>query len=196
MIKKTTLFSNRAVGTETTLKSGVSAERPGRSRRNLLFFSLIATVALSICFSSCKKDDDGDSDNSIVGLYHFVNVTADIQNPANPEFAESKKSMMLLGTVFMQGSTVEFKADGTLVFTVMGESETGTYATKDGFKITSMEGDDDVLTPGSSVTLKDGVLTIVYNMLDDLDEDFDAEGDKTYREEGFTKYEQKMVFKK
>jgi hypothetical protein len=150
-------------------------------------------------FSSCSKDDgDGDVDDSVVGLYHFVSVTADVRNPANPELAESVKGMMLLTTVFLQGSTVEFKADGAIIFTFNGMDEpgTGTYTTNGGFKITSIEGDDDIITPGSSATLKDGVLTIIVNMLDELDEDFDAKGNKTYREEGFTKYEQKMIFKR
>jgi hypothetical protein len=54
----TKLFANKIVGTETTVKSGVSGERLRSNKFNFLFFSLIAAVALSVSFASCSKDDD------------------------------------------------------------------------------------------------------------------------------------------
>ncbi|MDR1340617.1 MAG: hypothetical protein LBK58_11295 [Prevotellaceae bacterium] len=119
----------------------------------------------------------------------------DAQNPENPELAESKKAMMALFPVLMQGSTVELKADGTIITIAMGETVTaGTYTTNGGFKITSMEGYD--ASSFKSSTLEKGVLTVIEDMIDELDEDFDAEGGKTYRQEGFIKYENKTIFKK
>ncbi|MDR1339543.1 MAG: hypothetical protein LBK58_05785 [Prevotellaceae bacterium] len=65
MTAKTKLFK-RAEGTETSLKSGI------RSRLNLLFFSLIAALALSISFSSCSKDDDDDNGG---GNYGYIELS-------------------------------------------------------------------------------------------------------------------------
>jgi hypothetical protein len=72
MTAKTMLFK-RAEGTETSLKSGLSRKSRLRSRFNLLFFGLIAALALSVSFSSCSKDDDDDEG----GGYGYIELTID-----------------------------------------------------------------------------------------------------------------------
>jgi hypothetical protein len=106
--------------------------------------------------------------------------------------------MMALASLFLQGSTIEFKADKSYIFTAMSESFTGTYSYEDGHFIMSSEGtdysEDTYFSEGSSVSIKNNVLTIVENMLDEIYESWEDE--KTHREAGFTKYEQKVTFKK
>jgi hypothetical protein len=165
------------------------------------WLSLVATIAIGVAFSGCGKDDGEDSESSVVGLWHFVNVTADIENKENPEMVEEKKDMLTLFTVFMQGTTIEFKADKTFVMTVNDSSETGTY-TSDGNRFTmtvdgeSLNSDEASIKSGDYVTVEKGVLSLSVNQ--DLDEKMDgfSSGDETYREAGFTKYVMKMNFKK
>jgi len=53
--------------------------------------------------------------------------------------------------------------------------------------------DSDAVLDSGSVTVKDGVLTLNS---DNLDEVADGYRGLTYREQGFTKYQLKMIFKK
>jgi hypothetical protein len=169
--------------------------------------AIIACLAV-VMLSGCGKDDGKDGESSIVGLWHFVNATADIENKENPDLVEEEKDMLAFFTVFLQGTTIEFKADKTFVMTVGGSSEDsdgeplkGTYVS-DGNRFTmtvdgeSVNSDDASIKSGDYVTIENGVLTLSGNQ--DLDEKMDgfSSGDETYREAGFTKYVLKMNFKK
>jgi hypothetical protein len=145
------------------------------------FVFMALLIALCVGFTSCSKDDEGD----IVGLWHFVSMTADIQNPSNPELEENEKNMFALSAVFVTGSTIEFKSDGTFVMTVWSQSITGTYTNEGDYFSMTANGETIDDTTAVSVTVRDGVLTMVEDLLD-------AER----RSQGFTKYEQTTKFKK
>ena len=148
-------------------------------------FSFLVLSVMCLGFGSCSEDDIDTKD--IVGLWTFVNMTADITHP-DKEKENIAKSGILLATLFMQGSTIDIKANGTLVFTFVGESQTGTYK-KNGnkFNITSMGGGTVIEDVNEDVyiTLEGNILTLTQNILDD-----------ELRTEGFTKYITKMNFKK
>jgi hypothetical protein len=159
-------------------------------------FTILLAVFMTLCagFSSCSDDDDDDSSDSLVGVWTFVNITADIQNPTNQEAVERERDDIGLITVFMQGSSIEFKTDKTFSATIMGKIATGSY-TQDGDHIittlhdeTTESDEDETLTlwsPDSFVSLKNGVLTFVTDNLN-----------KYRQQKGFTKYEVKMTFKR
>ncbi|MDR1593472.1 MAG: hypothetical protein LBS43_03160 [Prevotellaceae bacterium] len=165
-------------------------------------------ILLALCaglFSSCSKDDDKVDEDSIVGIWYLFNLTADIQNPTNPELEEEEKAMTLLTAAFLHGSVLEIKPDKTFVWTVagMGNMLSGSYKSNgDHFSITEAIDSEsyDFLAAGAliSLSLKDGVLTMTEN---DIDAEYgdDGNGNKittTLREMGFTKYEFKYLFKK
>ena len=166
--------------------------------RTKVIFKTMAVffVGLAITFSSCKKDDDKDDNKggtSIVGKWTFDGVGSDIVNPTNPEAEESAQLTLVFVEAMMQGATLDAKSDGTfsITMTFMGESgtSTGKYV-KEGDKYTfSMDDEDEseglLLSLDSHITVKDNVLTIVSNGLDD-----------EYREMGFTKYTIHIKFKK
>jgi hypothetical protein len=110
---------------------------------------------------------------------------------------EDETSMVGLANAFLSGTTIEFKADGTYALTAMGKTKAGTWSTN-GSSVTingkTTETGDDTFADGSSVTVAGDVLTIISNELDVKDDD--DEDEPTYREQGFTKYETKLVFKK
>jgi hypothetical protein len=200
IVKKTVVGANNcsAMETETIQKNGVSPKNLIKSRINLFLVSLFTTIALSVFCLSCNKDDDDEKANedSIVGLWHFVSLTPDIAHP-DSDVVEYETALMTLAGVFMSGTTIEFKADGTFILNVMGEKESGKWKMEgDRFSLSEYEGSEEIdedsfLTAGSSVTLKDEVLTIISNNLDTV-----TDSGKTYRDEGFTKFNVKLVFKK
>jgi hypothetical protein len=191
-----------AMEPETIQKNGVSPKDLIRSRRNKLKknISVLMVVLMTFClgFSSCLDDEVDDTESSLVGLWVFVNWTLDVENPTNPEAAEYEKLMMGLAQIFLQGTTIEFKTDRTVVITVAFASETvkGTWA-KEGSKFTitmdgeTVEVDSDEILNSGLITIKNGVLTISSDTLDEVHDD-----GLTYRDKGFTKYESKMTFKK
>jgi hypothetical protein len=161
-------------------------------------FILLCAVLLA-GLSSCSKNDEGD----IVGLWVFVNLTSDIRHSADPDAAQSEESMITLISLFLQGSTLEFKSDKTWVMTAVDEMISGTY-TYDGDRFTmSANGQTaDSALPianGTSVSIKNDVLTIISDNLDEINS-YSISGHEertvTYREAGFTKYEVRMTFKK
>ena len=140
---------------------------------------LTMLMVMCVGVSSCS---DELSDSSIVGTWVFVNLTADIQHP-DPEEVDDAKEMIALISLFAQGSTIEFKADKTFIWTVVGEALNGTYYS-DGGNFFIKEMDDDELRPGTPITLKNGILTVA------------SDETEYYREDGFTKYVLKYNFKK
>jgi hypothetical protein len=150
---------------------------------NLFLVSLATLVAISVSFSSCDKDDEGNS-ASIIGKWTFVSVVLDAQNPTDPDAVVQAKATTALASVFFQGMMYEFKADKTVVRTVpiSGQSNTGSY-TYDGNHLTIIYTGGE--TSDATATVKKGVLTIIENALDD-----------EKRSEGFTKYDQIATFKK
>ncbi len=169
---------------------------------NLFLIGLITLFTLNIGLSSCSKDDDdkkNDKQNDIVGLWKFSDVTVDIENPENPELAEMAESMFQLAALVLRGVTIEFKTDNTFIFSTpsiggINATETGTYSL-DGEKVTMKSNEEDSqmddLSEGT-ITLKNGVLIFEANSLNDIDE----ETGETYKDEGFTKYDTRMTFKK
>ena len=99
-----------------------------QSRRNYMSQFLSVLVVVALVLGSCGKDNDGSGkDNDIVGLWKFVNVTLDAVNSQNPKLVEEEKQWVPLWNVFMQGITFEFKSNGSFIFTILGESTSGTY---------------------------------------------------------------------
>jgi hypothetical protein len=195
-VKKEVASANSCVAMETeTIQKNGASPKSHTSRRNFLFRGLLLLMALCVGFSSCSKDDEG-GDGSIVGLWTFVNITVDAQHPDN-DMVEEAKGKLALGSLFLIRSTIEFKADKSWIFSVMGQSTGGTYSHEDGHFIMSADGtdysEDTFFSKGSYVSINNNVLTIVQNMLDEIHESWN---EKTYREAGFTKCEQKMTFKK
>jgi hypothetical protein len=164
-------------------------------------WSMVVLTTLCVGFSSCSDDDD---ESSIIGLWVFVNLTADIENPTDPEAEKDEQEGIVLSSILLQGTTIDLKADKSLVFTVMGKSRKGTYK-EDGSQFIITLDDDTTVNPGdiistiasgSSISLKDGILTLTSNNLDDR---YDTTPDGeiiTYREVGFTKHTAKLTFKK
>jgi hypothetical protein len=171
--------------------------------------SALTVVLMTLClgFSSCANEIVDDTDkNSLVGLWTLVSVTVDAENPTDPAAAAREKELHpLLSALVSSGSiTYEFKADKTYVLTLWGgvSGTTGTWATE-GNKLTVTEksptswwGDDlDEDFSGETFsyiyTVKNGVLTLIEDRLDEVDGDTGL----TYREEGFTKYIGTMTFK-
>ncbi|MDR2854087.1 MAG: lipocalin family protein [Prevotellaceae bacterium] len=150
---------------------------------NLLLVSLLTLVAISVSFSSCDKDDEGNS-SSIIGKWTFVSVAWDVQNPTDPDAAAQARASANFGPVFMQGMTYEFKADKTVAMTVpaLGQFNTGSY-TYDGNHLTIIYTGGD--PRDATATVKKGVLTIIQNWLDD-----------EVQSSGFTKFDQIQTFKK
>ena len=157
-------------------------------------------MGLAITFSSCKKDDEKDNTNnnggtstSIVGKWTFNGISLDIKNPTNPEAEEMAQSSMSFVEAVMQGTTLEAKSDGTLAITmtfmVESETSTGKYVKKDDKYTFIMDDEDEsedlILSSGSYITVKDNVLTIVSNGLDEEN-----------REMGFTNFMIYLKFKK
>ena len=83
------------------------------------------------------------------------------------------------------------------IFTVWGESESGTYTYKDSRFTLTMNGEtiesDSMISTGDYLTLENNVLTLVSGNLDEI---YDDDTGQTYRQAGFTKHETKMTFKK
>ena len=151
---------------------------------------LCLTLLLGIgVFSSCSEEVDEVKINDIVGLWTFVNYTIDVENPTNQEELEYEKAIMALASVLLQGTTIDIKPNGTLIFTAVGESIIGSYI-KDGDKFSiTIDGEtvssDDVINSRSYIKLEGNVLTITSDNLD-----------TEYRARGFTKYLGKIIFKK
>jgi hypothetical protein len=173
-------------------------------------------MALCVGFSSCSDDDEENGDDSIVNVWTFVNMTADIQNPTYPDAAEVEdalvsellelRAMLGLASIFWQGATLEIKSDRTFVFNLVGQSQTGSYSINgDRLSVTfdnnGFMNEEDLMTEEEfdqllhsnviTITAQDGVLTITINL---LDEEY-AEG-ITPRQLGFTKCEIKMTFRR
>jgi hypothetical protein len=204
IVKKTMVNADScsAMETETIQKNGVSPKNLIKSRINLFLVSLFAAIALSVFCSSCTKDDDEKAnEDSIVGLWHLVRFTPDIVHPTDKgaENVENGKMMLAAALMIAQGTTIEFKADGTFILTVTTEKFEGKWKMEgDRFSLSEYEGSEEIdedsfLTAGSSVTLKDDVLTILSNNLDTV---IDKYSGKTHRDEGFTKYDITLIFKK
>lgn len=148
---------------------------------------MISLMGLTL-FTSCSKDSDI-SDASLVGLWVFVNMTTELENPTNVEELEIEQGFMALASVMLQGTTIEFRPDKTFIFTAFGQVERGTYSNDNG-KFTLTVNDETVseesfINSGSTISIKDGVLTLTANILDEK-----------LRERGFTKYILKINFKK
>jgi hypothetical protein len=162
--------------------------------KKYLLFSVTLLVALSVGFSSCQSDDD----DNIVGLWAFVNLTIDAENPQNPQLANEARQGAAFATILLQGTAIEFRRNGTFTFTVPmvdafggnGRIE-GTY-TYDRGRFTMTVDDetidsDSMISEGSYVTLRDGVLTLVSDNLQ-------GEYGHYYRADGFTIYTMRMTF--
>jgi hypothetical protein len=178
-------------------------------KRYFIMFTVIV-MALCVGFSSCSDDENGNDsivgDDSIVNVWTFVNMTADIQNPTDPDAAEYEKAKLGFAFVFWQGATLEFKSDRTFVFNIFGESYRGSYSINgdrlsvdldDEWDFVDGETEDvslEDISNSGAITVKDGVLTITSFTEDNLDIE-DEEG-ITRRELGFTKYEVKMTFRR
>jgi hypothetical protein len=174
-------------------------------------FWFLAIIALCVGFSSCSKDEDLES---IVGLWTYASYTAEIENPTYPTLEEEEEGMTGLASVFLAGTTIEFKSNQTFVMTLLGEETTGSWTTNGDTYIINFDGEtletDGTFTDGSSITVNGNVLTIIGDYLDDeytyyVGEDgsvniigsyYDEEVNTTYRGAGFTVYTVKMVFKK
>ena len=147
---------------------------------------LTLLMVMCVGVSSCSDGMDGFNgfnDNSLIGLWYFVNATADIQNPTDREAEADEKAVWPFASLLLQGSTFEFKADKTFFFDVpLGDSTQGSY-TKNGNQLTLMHDDGESGT--FIISLKNGVLTMIDDQLDNY-----------YRSQGFTKYEVKMTLKK
>jgi len=104
--------------------------------------------------------------------------------------------MAAFASIFLAGTTIEFKSDQTFVMTILGDRETGSWSKSGNHYVIHFPDDEDVVTDGtftdgSSVSISKNVLTIVSNNLDEEYED-----GTTFRQAGFTKYETTLVFKK
>ena len=180
---------NSAMEAENHVQHGASS-KSHTSRR--YFIGVACSLLLALCmglFTACG-DDDGDKGGNIVGLWTIVNLTVDAINPTYPERAESV--MQSITPALFQGTTIEFKSNGSVIFTVPnGGSNSGTYTHKDSRYTLTIDGDE--LTG----YLENNVLTLVS---DDLDQVFSRDDDwnpiETYRQAGFTKFEMKMTFEK
>ena len=122
-----------------------------------------------------------------------MNIVADIENPQAPQLVEEEKAMIALASIFLQGTTLEFKANGNVIISALGQQIEGT-CTYHGNRFTlTVDGEtvdsDNMFSSGDYVTLSKGVLTLVSDQLNGEDGDM-------YREDGFTKYIVRMTFKK
>ncbi|MDR1339544.1 MAG: hypothetical protein LBK58_05790 [Prevotellaceae bacterium] len=193
------LYAHNAMQSESIQKNEVSLKNLIRRRINFLLFTVLAT-ALCLGFSSCSKDDDEGGNDSIAGLWRYVNVSYDIKNPSNTSLEEEQIDDAELVKFLFTGSSIEFKADNSFVFDVIedDEDDKGTYSDKDGKIVLSTN--NDMIHNGSVVTLNSGVLSVTQDLLDEKYEygfgDNDAYMGKTFRELGFTKFTVIINFRK
>jgi hypothetical protein len=165
-------------------------------KQTLKFWSLATLVALCVGFSSCSEDDEGGG--SIVGLWTYASFTLDCKNPTYPDLEEYEKQMAVLASAFLSGVTIEFKSDGTFVFNnPFDENIVGSWSANGSNYILSVNGGSiETGTPvsdGASISIVGNVLTMTQNY---LDEEYDEDTHQTYSQAGFTKYTQKLIFKK
>lgn len=155
-----------------------------------ILFSLMLLVTLSFSFSSCSKDDEI-SDNSIVGIWSFLNLTAELENDTNEEALEFHQGIIALSTVILQGTTIEFKSNNTLIVSAAGQKIEGSYKKEGGKYIVTIDdvddiiGEDELINSDAFLSLENGTLILTSDNLDD-----------ELKEEGFTKYIMTMTFKK
>ena len=166
-------------------------------KKVLKFWYLTILMVMCVGLSSCIEDDFGSGDDSIVGLWTFVNLTAEIEHPIKSKASEAKAGLPLV-SLLLQGTTIEFKANKTFIFSAdksvgvgfFGDEDgtgtvTGTYQKKSNNIFTATVTDDEG-TYSTDITLKNGILSLISDESDDED----------YKEEGFTKYVVIMNFKK
>ena len=173
-------------------RTSTLAHETGKMSRRVVWLFTAFVLTASMMLTGCGKDDDGD----IVGLWTYASLTLDCKNPSNPDLEEQEKGMAAFVSIFLAGTTIEFKSDQTFVITILGNKEKGSWEKSGGhFVIHFPDGEDVVtdgtFTDGSSISISKNVLTIVSNNLDEEYED-----GETYRQAGFTKYEVTLVFKK
>ncbi|MDR1761589.1 MAG: hypothetical protein LBR55_03990 [Bacteroidales bacterium] len=157
--------------------------------KKFLRLSVLAGVliALSGLFISCSKDDGGGKSDktSIVGVWKYVDITLDAENPDKPSMIDAARTMLAITNSLLKGATYEFKNDGTCFATVFGITEQlGTY-TWNGNEGTLTSEEDGVVKTEKIVMSNNGILSIVT---DELDQEM--------IEEGFTVYRASMNFKR
>jgi hypothetical protein len=92
--------------------------------KQILKFWLLAILALCGSFSSCSEEVD-EGVESIVGLWTYASLTADIKNPTYPEFEEQNKTSIGLASGILAGTTIEFKSEQTFFITIFGVEQSG-----------------------------------------------------------------------
>lgn len=152
---------------------------------NSLSFLLILLPLLGIGLWSCGSDDDEPAvTQAIVGTWayesHTVNVTVNGQNSL--EFLMStlgltESQALLAQSVFMsqffdpsdfQGTTMQFRADGTYQISSPSGTDSGTYSLKNNNTILVLDdGDEEVEV--AVVELTNSFMTVVFSEEDEYD---------------------------
>ena len=155
-------------------------------------FYFVAMVLFMVFFAACEKREDKEVD--VVGLWTFVSGIYDIENPQNPELAEELKRVgtEALESLSQGEYTIEFKSNKTFIIKGLGETTTGTY-TQNGNSL-SISVDEEPMEIGATIFAIQQNDILTWNVVINLD--FAIEGQATWREMGFIKYESKMTFKK
>lgn len=138
------------------------------------------------------------SNNNIIGVWHFVNFTAEMENPLYPEKLIYEEKLLSVFSKQIQGSTLEFKEDGTWIWFVSSNSQSYTGLWKNENNTLTISGNnneyydtDSFITKGESITLSDkNTLFISGNQLytDSTYNINDMENVEYLKNEGFTKY--------
>lgn len=97
--------------------------------KNFKFLSVLF-LSVAVGFSSCKKDDGDDAKASIVGKWA---LTKEVEI----EYENGVKVEEDIETTFQSEDYIEFKSDGKVVFSEVGDTDNGTYSlSSDGKKLT------------------------------------------------------------
>jgi hypothetical protein len=132
--------------------------------KNLLRYSILSILVLSVIAIGCDKDEDGNGPDKqgllTAHVWNFDKLTT------NSTDQDVQLLVNLMGA-FMTGATATFSANGTYTISILGETDSGTWELSgDGKKIIMDKGTDDE-TEVTIVTLTSDVLEFKESVTDE-----------------------------
>lgn len=135
--------------------------------KNLLRYSILSILVLSvIAMSGCNKDEDGNGPDKqsllTAHVWNFDKLTTTSTD------AEVQFTVAFMAALLTE-STISFTANGVYTWTILGESDTGTWElSADGKTLTMDKGTEDERTQ-TLVTLNNDLLETKENLEDEDD---------------------------